>query len=97
MRVGDTQKRKMLALLIVLSGKVVNKNQIDALAEEVKKMGNVIFEYFEERAEKRNKEEIAKKMISRGYDSLEVVDITGLSIEQVKELRSAIRLETPSA
>jgi len=58
-------------------------------------MGNVIFEYLEERGEKRGMEEIAKKMIIRGYDSLEIVDLTGIDIERLCELRDAVR-ENPA-
>ena len=97
MQVDDTQKRKMLALLIVLSGKIVDSNQLSALAEEVAKMGNVIIEVFEERGRKAEKEETAKKMIAKGYDSIEIIELTGLSLERVGELRSSTRLEAAPA
>ena len=45
MQADDNQKRKMLALLVVLSGKVAGKTQLNALVEEVTKMGNVIIDF----------------------------------------------------
>ena len=97
MNVDDTQKRKMLALLVVLSGKIVDSNQLNALAGEVAKMGNVIIEVFEERGRNAEKEETAKKMIAKGYDSIEIIELTGLSLDRVGELRSSTRLEfTPA-
>ena len=94
MQADDDHKRKVLALLVTLAGKVVDRNQLDLLVEEVVKMGNVIIEYFEERGEtrglRRKQEETALKMIEKGYDSLEIVDITGISIERIRKLREAV-------
>jgi len=65
---------------------------------EVIKMGNIILETVEEYGEKRGrmneKEETAHKMISKGYDSLEIIELTGLSVERVREIREAMRSAT---
>ena len=77
LQVDDDRKRKIFALSIVLANKVVEQSQLKAALEEVIKMGNVILETVEEYGEKRGrmneKEETAHKMISKGYDSLEII------------------------
>ena len=54
-------------------------------------MGNVIIEYFEEQGEKRGaerqKEEIAKNMLAKGMDVLDIIEVTGLSVERMREIR----------
>ena len=60
-------------------------------------MGNIIIDVAEKRGENRVKEETAIKMISKGYDSLEIIELTGLSIERVGELRSDLRREATLA
>jgi hypothetical protein len=92
---GDVNYRqKMAALLIALGNKVVDKAALDEFAEEVKSMGNVIIEYFEEKAEKRGKrlanEDSAKKMIEKGYDFNDIADITGVQLERLYEIRDAV-------
>jgi ABC-type cobalt transport system substrate-binding protein len=90
MQANDEHKRKTLALLITLSGKIVEQTQLDKIAEEVKKMGNVIIEYFEElgvkRGREQQKEEAAQKMVAKGYDLLDVLEITGISVERLREI-----------
>jgi len=58
-------------------------------------MGNVILEVFEEigRAEgrKKEKEEIAHRMLAMGMDVLDVIDVTGIDIERLRELRDRVR------
>ena len=39
-------------------------------------------------------EEIAKKMFVYGIDSLDIIDITGLSVEHLREIREAMRNES---
>jgi hypothetical protein len=64
---GDVNyKQKMAALLIALGNKVVDKAALDEFAEEVKSMGNVIIEYFEEKAEKRGLELGEKRGLELG-------------------------------
>jgi hypothetical protein len=97
MQADDNHKRKVLALLITLSGKNVERTKLDAIAEEVRKMGNVIIEYFEEIGEKRGAErredEIAQKMLSKGMDVLDVIEVTGLSAERIRKMRDSINNE----
>jgi hypothetical protein len=86
MQTDDGHKKKMFALLITLSGKIVEQAELDKIAEEVKKMGNVIIEYFEERAIAKNSEETAKKMLAKGYDLLDIIELTGISAERLREI-----------
>ena len=81
MQADDNHKQKNLALLITLAGKVVDRVQLDALAKEVTTMGNVFIEYFEERGRLTEKEETARKMLVKGMDTLDFIEITGLSPE----------------
>ena len=90
MQADDNHKRKVMTLLATLCGKIVNRAQVEAAMEEALKMGNVIFEYLEERGEQRNQEETAKRMIAKGYDSLEIVDLTGIDIERLREIRKGV-------
>jgi hypothetical protein len=86
MQADDAHKRKILALLVTLGGKTVERDQLEAIAEEVKKMGNVIIEYFEEIGEKRKGEDAARKMVAKGYDVLDIIEITGISAERLREI-----------
>jgi hypothetical protein len=94
MRADDEHKRKILALLVTLSGKIVERTQLEKIMEEVKKMGNVIIEYFEELGEKRGidigkeqkSEEAAQKMVDKGYDLLDIIEITGIGAERLREI-----------
>jgi hypothetical protein len=94
MQTDDAHKQKILALLFVLGGKTVDRDKLEEIAEEVKKMGNVLFEYFEEIGEKRgieigierNGEEAAKRMVAKGYDLLDIIEITGISAERLREI-----------
>ena len=91
LQVDDDRKRKIYALSIVLANKVVEQSQLKAALEEVLKMGNIILETVEEYGRERKAEETAQKMVSKGYDSLEIIDLTGLSVERVREIREAMR------
>jgi len=97
MQADDNHKRKVLTLLATLCGKVVDRAQLVAAIEEVMKMGNVIFEYLEERGEKRKQVEIAKKMLSMHMDVLDVIEATGLSTEEVRKMRDSMRDEVATA
>ena len=54
-------------------------------------MGNVIIEYFEELGAERQKEEIAKNMLAKGMDVLDIIEVTGLSIERMREIRETMQ------
>ena len=98
MEADDNRKRKMLALLVVLAGKVADKTHLNALVEEVMVMGNVIIEFFEERGERRGiertQEEIAVKMLQDNCDLLDIIRYTGIDAEHLNKLRSAMRSES---
>ena len=53
-------------------------------------MGNQILEYAEERGmqlgEERNKEEVARKMVAKGYDTLDILELTGISPENLRRI-----------
>ena len=97
MEADDRRKHKILALLITLAGKEVDKELLDATLEEVKNMGNAFIEYFEERGEKRGiklgeerrQEEIAEKLLALGIDILDIIEATGISPERIREMRKA--------
>ena len=95
LQIDDNRKRKIYALSIVLAGKIVDKATLAVVEEEVKKMGNVIIEYFEELGEKRGaerrEEEIAKSMLDKGMDLLDIIEVTGLSVERIRKLRETIQ------
>jgi len=93
MQAGDNNKRKIYALMIVLVGKVIDRAVISKVLEEIKMEGNVIIEYLHEEGAERNKEETARRMIAKGYDSIEVIEITGLSLECVSEIRKSVLSE----
>jgi predicted transposase YdaD len=46
-----------------------------------------IAQSLERKGEFRNKIEIAKKMLLKGYEFFEISEITGLSIERIKQLQ----------
>jgi hypothetical protein len=86
MQTDYAHKRKILALLVTLAGKIVERDQLEEIAEEVKKMGNVLIEYFEEIGAKRKGEEDARRMVAKGYDLLDIIEITGISAERLREI-----------
>ena len=92
--VDGNKKLKLFSLLVTLVGKVVNKKELDRFWEEVKIMGNAILEYAEERGIQlgeergieRKAEESAVKMVAKGYDIQEILEITGVSPERLQEI-----------
>ena len=97
LQVDDNQKQKIYALSIVLASKVVEQNQLDKALKEVILMGNIIIETAEKmgekRGEKRKMEETAQNLILMGFDSLDIIKATGISIERLAEIREALRGE----
>ena len=95
LNVNDEERMKLYALSIVLAGKVVEKDQLDKLWEEIKLMRNAILEYAEERGiklgEERGKElnakETARRLLAKGYDLEEIAEVTDISVEQLLEMR----------
>ena len=57
-------------------------------------MGNVIIEVFERAGEKRGaerrEEEIAKNMLAKGIDLLDIIEVTGISTERMRKLRESV-------
>jgi hypothetical protein len=106
MKADDKFKQKIAALLIALAGKVVDKTMLDKYAEEVKHMGNAVLEYFEEIGEVRGKKlgvelgeergkkikeaETAAKMLSKGYSSEDILDLTGITKDRLNEIAGYI-------
>jgi len=94
----DNLKQKMLTLLITLSGKIVDRVELLALAEEVRRMGNVVIEVFEELGEKkgveRQQEESARKMLSDGLDVLDIIRYTGIDAERLYKIREIVHAQT---
>ena len=104
MHTEDKMKMKLYALSMVLVRRIVDPAELEALWEEVKRMGNVIIEFAESYGEKRgikigekrgekrgiqmNAEETARKMAAKGYDIQDIVEMTGVSLERLKELLS---------
>jgi len=88
-------------LSTVLAGKVVDRAAIEAVLEEVKKMGNIILEVAESVGERRGrvsqKEETARKMLLDNLDVLDIIKYTGIDAERLKELRNVINDEPASA
>jgi len=93
LQVDDIRKRKIYALSILLAIKVVDQSQLEEALKEASIMGNVILETAEKIGADRQKEIFARKLLKKGFDSLEVVDLVDISVEQVRELREAIRDE----
>ena len=96
MKAEELLRHKVLALAILVAGKVVDHEVLKQIYEEVKLMGtgNVILDVAEEYGAKREKEEIARKLLSMGMDAIDVVEVTGLSNERIRELRDTIRSES---
>ena len=94
----EEMRLKLFSLLVVLSGKVVDKKELEKFWEEVKVMGNAILEYAEERGEERGirlgeergkehkAEEAAIKMYAKGYEIQDILEITGVNIKRFKEI-----------
>jgi len=102
LQIDDEQKRKIYALSVVLASKVVDKSTIEAVLEEVKKMGNVILEIAESMGEKRGivigaerrEEEIARNMLSKGFKLSDILETTGIDVDKLSEMRDSLRVKT---
>jgi len=55
--------------------------------------GNVILDFAEEYGAKREKEEIARKMLQEGYDALDIVRLTGIDVDKLHVIRESLRNE----
>ena len=93
LQIDDNRKQKVYALSIVLANKVVEQDQLDEALKEVIMLGNIIIETAEKIGEKRKMEETAYNLIIMGFDSLDIIKATGISIERLAEIREAIRNE----
>ena len=97
LQADDNQKRKIYALSTILAGKVVDKTAIEAVLEEVKKMGNVIIEVAEAIGEKRKMEETAKKMLADNLKLSDIIKYTGIDVDRLGELRDAVHYDRATA
>jgi hypothetical protein len=86
LQVEDNRRIKVAALLYALAGKVVETTELDKFWEEVKVMGNKIIEYAENYGMKMKMEETARKMLDKGYDLNEIIEITGIGSERLHEI-----------
>lgn len=97
MKVEDNLKRKIAALSIVLASKVVEKTVLEKYIEELRRMGNVIIEVFEEYGKKmgreENREETAKKMLADKLDPLDIMKYTGIDSDQLRRIRNSMYVE----
>jgi hypothetical protein len=95
MKVADSLKRKIIALSILIAGKVVDQDILNKVYREVKTMysDNVILRVAENYGAERKVEEIARKMLAKGMDTLDVMDFTGLTTEQIREMRESMSKE----
>ena len=91
MQAEDDHKRKTLALLVTLSGKLVDYAKLKALVEEVRNMGNVFAQVFEDIGRENEKENIATKMLDNGMDPLDIIKFTGITPERLLEIRESLR------
>ena len=57
-------------------------------------MGNIIIETAEKMGERRGaerrEEEIAKNMLAKGIDLLDIIEVTGISTERIRKIRESI-------
>ena len=55
-------------------------------------------EYLEERGWKRgiedSEEKITRRMLAKGMDTLDIIDITGISTEQIRKIRESMSNES---
>ena len=93
LQVDDNRKRKIFALSVLLAIKVVDQSQLEETLKEASIMGNIILETAEKIGADRQKEIFARKLLEKGFDSLEVVDLVEISVEHVRELRENLRKE----
>jgi hypothetical protein len=105
MKAEDNLKRKIAALSVVLASKVVNRTVLEKYIEELKRMGNVIIEVFEEYGERiglakglakgreEAREELAIRMIAKGYDPLDIIELSEISVERFRKLREKYQQE----
>ena len=95
MRVEEHLRQKVFALAFLIAGKVVDSDVLDKIYDEVRVMstGNVILDVAEARGKKYLQEEIALKMLSDGFDGLDIVRCTGIDADRLLELRESVRSE----
>ena len=99
LQIDDDLKRKIYALSIVLANKVVEQEKLDEALKEVIMMGNIIIETAEKMGEKRGEkmgaerreEEIVKNMLSKGMDALDIIEVTGLSVDRIRKIRETVQ------
>jgi len=95
LKVETQLKQKVLSLAILIAGKVVDPDVLKQIYEEVKLMGtgNVILDVAEEYGAKREKEEIAHKMLHEGYDALDIARLTGIDLNKLHDMRKSLNNE----
>jgi len=95
MKAEEHLRQKVFALAFLIAGKVVDSDVLDKIYDEVRVMstGNVILDVAEARGKKYLQEEIALKMLSDGFDGLDIIRYTGIDADRLHELRESVRSE----
>ena len=95
MKVDEYIKQKVFALAILIAGKVVDSDVLYRTYREVKLMGtgNVILEVAERYGAEQKQEEIAQKLLVKGMDVLDVMEVTGLTMERMRKVRELVSNE----
>jgi len=96
-RVQDREEQNYLAALVFgFSARVLTDEQKSALRRvlAMTELLKEIVEEAEERAEKRKAREIAERMFRKGASIADVVELTGLTEQEVQEVLRRIREET---
>ncbi|MDR1704098.1 MAG: hypothetical protein LBS19_05375 [Clostridiales bacterium] len=95
LQIEDNRRMKVAALLYALAGKVVETTELDKFWEEVNIMGNKIIEYAEGYGAKKEMEKTVRRMISLGYDFDEIIKVTGIAPEHLREITESEAVLTP--
>lgn len=95
MKAESSLKQKVFALAILIAGKVVDHDILNRVYGEVKLMysDNVILQVAENHGGERRAEDIAKKMLAKNMDVLDVIEVTGLNTERIREIRESVSKE----
>ncbi|MEO1132382.1 MAG: Rpn family recombination-promoting nuclease/putative transposase [Cyanobacteria bacterium J06639_1] len=86
---GDTVRQSDIAASAgILAGLVLNKETVNQILRSNIMKESVVYQDIKREGKEENTRELALKMLENGIDAAKVVTITGLSLEQVRALRS---------
>ena len=84
----ETMKQKILALMLVVSNKVVNADELEKIWKEHGKMMNLkIFDVVRKDGLEEGLERGAVNMLKKNYPAEEVASVMGISLEKVLSLK----------